>query len=198
MLAAFALLSARALWQGYDALDRGDAAMTAGDASEAIVWWRRAARWYVPLAPHVDRAYERLEKLAAQAEEQGDTALSLSAWRGVRNSIRATRSFYTPHEDRVDRADQKISELMAKLDTTPVALESRQAFHYELLKRDSMPSVGWSVVALLGLALWVASGFAFAVRGLDDADRLRKKAAAYSGLGIVLGLLIWLTGLALA
>ena len=44
----------RAVWQGCAAQAEGDAALARGDRDEAITRWRRAARWYVPLAPHVE------------------------------------------------------------------------------------------------------------------------------------------------
>ena len=58
-----------------------------------------------------------------------------------------------------------------------------------------MPSVAWSIVALFGLALWIGGGFAFALRGVDDNDRLVPKAAAYSGAAVAVGMLVWLLGL---
>lgn len=201
LLLCLGVISVRAIWEGYAALSRGDAAQVDGDSQAAVRWWRRSARWYLPLAPHVGRAYARLRNLGIAAEKQGDTKLALSAWRGVRSSIRATRSFYTPYSEYVDEADQHIAALMASLEVAqdrqrdPAEAEAR---HYALLKLDSMPSVLWSLVALLGMALWIGAGFAFALRAIDDRDRLVPSAAAYSGAGIVIGLVIWLTGLHLA
>lgn len=197
----FAVLSARALWEGRDALDKGQTAMAEGDGESAVRWLRRAARWYVPLAPHVGEAYESLEALATAAEQSGDPALALAAWTGIRSSVRATRSFYTPHEERMQRADVQIARLMAaqELASAPDSdPKAREAWHYALLQKNAMPSVGWSIVALLGLALWVGGGFGFALRGVDDQDKLVPKAAAYSGAAIAIGLLVWLTGLYLA
>ena len=76
--------------------------------------------------------------------------------------------------------------------------KEREAAHYELLKLDQMPSVFWSIFALFGLVCWIGAGFAFALRGVDDTDRLVPSAAAYSGAGIAFGLVVWLAGLHLA
>lgn len=195
------VITVRAMWQGRSALQRGDDAHLQEDSETAIRWWRRAARWYVPLAPHVGGAYERLRTLAQAAEGKGDIRVALAAWTGVRSSIRATRSFYTPYSEYVDEADTHISKLMAQLELAEDSRRDpveRQAWHYSLLKLDPMPSVFWSIVALFGLALWIAAGFAFALRAVDDNDRLVAKAAGYSGAGIAIGLLIWLAGLHLA
>ena len=47
LVAAFALavMLMRVLWDGRQALIAADEAMARGEISEAITWWRRAARW---------------------------------------------------------------------------------------------------------------------------------------------------------
>lgn len=193
------VLVTRAMWEGRDALARGDEAHEDGDSAEAIRWWRRAARWYVPGAPHVDGAYERLEALAEAAEQRGDVGTAIAAWTGVRSSVLATRSFYTPHPERKLRADEHLALLQAKNENPQVAgdatVEARRQWHYQLLQRDTQPSVGWTVFALLGMALWIGGGFAFALRGVDREDRLVPRAALYAGSAVALGLVLWLVGL---
>jgi hypothetical protein len=190
----------RALWQGKSALAAGDAAMERGDTHEAMGRWRRAARWYVPGASHVDRAYDRLETMAGQAEAQGDTNTALAAWRGIRGSILATRSFYTPHEHRLEPANQRIAALMAELETTDASgsRKERAEWHYQLLRRDPAPSVFWSVVALLGFASWLGGGFLFALRGVTRDDVLVPRTAMYAGVMVASGLIVWMIGLYLA
>lgn len=195
----------RAIWEGSQALADGDAALKQGDLDEAIGRWRRAARWYVPLAPHVSGAYERLEELARQAESRGDVDTALAAWRGIRGSILATRSFYTPHESRLEPANQRIAELMARLEAREPALAQsgetetqRASWHYELLTRDHSPSVFWSVIAILGFALWLGGGLLFALRGVTADDRLVLRNAAYAGIMVATGLFVWMLGLYLA
>lgn len=198
----FGVVVTRAVWEGRGALAEGDAAFERGDTGEAIRRWRRAARWYVPLGPHVGRAYDRMEDVARQAEAQGDTGTALAAWRGVRGSILATRSFYVPHEHRLDPANQRIAALMAQIEGSaadPGKTEAQRAeWHYTLLARDLSPSVLWSVIAILGLALWLGGGFLFALRGVTADDRLVPRTAAYAGLLIALGLIVWMLGLYLA
>lgn len=193
-----AVVVTRAVWQGRGALDDGDQALSAGDSEEAIRHWRRAARWYVPFAPHVTDAYDRLEALAALAEQKGDLRTALAAWQGVRGSILATRSFYTPHEERLEPANQKIAGLMARLDPTPPVDMSREqliAWHQELLARDEAPSVLWSVIAVLGFLVWIGGGVLFALRGVSPEDRLVRRPAIAAGLLVMVGLVVWLTGL---
>jgi hypothetical protein len=185
----------RVFWDGHAALARGDEALKNGDAALAMTEWRRAARWYAPGAPHVADAYDRLEVLARTAEDKGDAKTALDAWRAVRSSILATRSFYTPFPDRLARADERIAALMAKVDTATGTEEERRQFHYELLRRDDSPRVGWALVALLGFGAWVGGGFWFARRGVGEDGRLERRAAARAGLLIAAGILVWMLGL---
>lgn len=189
----------RAVWEGRSALSKGDAAQAAGNTSEAVTWWRRAARWYVPLAPHVNAAYDRLEDLAKKAEAKGDTKTALAAWRGIRGSILATRSFYVPHSDRLDPANKAIAALMARSESPSVdagkSEQQRADWHYALLARDESPSVFWSFIAILGFGLWVGGGVLMALRGVSREDRLVLRQAAYAGGMVLGGLVIWLLGL---
>src|SRR5690606_36113440 len=181
-------------------------AMASGQSEEAIRWWRRAARWYVPLSPHVGTAYDRLEELGAAAERDGDLDLALAAWRGVRGSILATRSFYTPHEERLEPANRRVAALMARVaaaspaDPLAAAAEEQspaeiEALHRELLARDEAPSVGWTALALLGFLLWIGGGVLFALRGVSAEDRLVARPAITAGVAVVAGLLVWMLGL---
>lgn len=188
----------RVFYDGRRALQAGDR-VVAADVREAIVHWRRAARWYAPGAPHVAGAYDRLENLAVEAEAHGDLITALEAWRAIRSSALATRSFYTPYADRLARANERIAVLMARQEgpgADPARDEAgRAAWHKALLDRDEAPSVGWSILALLGFAGWIGGGFRFAWRGLTEEDRLDRRQAALSGVMIAVGLLVWMVSL---
>jgi hypothetical protein len=189
----------RAVWEGRSALQKGSEAAEDGRLRDAVTWYRRAARWYVPLAPHVGRAYDRLEDIGSRAEQSGDVELALAAWRGVRSSIKATRSFYTPHAHRLDRANRRIAALMAIQEgprADPEATEAERAqWHYDLLDRDEAPSVAWSIIALLGFGMWLGGGLLFALRGVSAEDALVPRMAAASGVLVAVGLVIWMLGL---
>ena len=71
----------------------------------------------------------------------------------------------------------------------------RASWHLALLARDESPALGWTVLALLGLATWVGGGFLFAWRGVTAEDRLDRRAAALAGGLVAAGLLVWMLGL---
>ena len=73
-----------------------------------------------------------------------------------------------------------------------------ERWHLKQLKKTTAPSVGWSVLAVLGFVIWVTSAFVFAYRAISSDDRLLKKPALIWGGAIVLGLALWMMGLSLA
>jgi hypothetical protein len=189
----------RVFVDGRRALGEGDAAMARQDAAAALVGWRRAARWYAPLAPHVADAYDRMEALARAADEEGDRALALDAWRAIRSSVLATRSFYTPFADRLAAANDRIATLMAaeeqRAGAEPGDEAARRELHLGLLERDDSPSIPWTLLALAGFAAWVGGGFWLARRGVTADDRLDRRTATRAAVLIALGLLLWMLGL---
>jgi hypothetical protein len=195
------VLVTRAVWEGRGALADGDAALARGDTRTAIEHWSRAARWYAPLAPHVEQAYERLEQVATQAEAAGDPETAVVAWRAVRSAVLATRAIYTPHAERRTRADARIAALMATQAAGPAPADAgatvaaRTAFYGKQLADDGAPSRAWALIALAGFGLWIGGAVHFARRGLDAADQLVGRAAGTSGGLIAVGVLVWVVGL---
>ncbi|MDQ3368636.1 MAG: hypothetical protein M3680_24675, partial [Myxococcota bacterium] len=100
VLAALGALGIRVVLEGRRALAAGDAALSARRTADAIAAWETSARWYLPLAPHVDDAYARLTGLA-----RSDAKHALLAWRAVRRAALATRSLWTPHAGELAEAD---------------------------------------------------------------------------------------------
>src|SRR5213076_3120816 len=86
VIAAIGACGVRVVVEGRRALAAGDAALAEGRVADAIAGWETAARWYLPFAPHVDEAYERLILLADK-----DHRSALAAWRAVRSAALATR-----------------------------------------------------------------------------------------------------------
>jgi hypothetical protein len=198
VLVGLGVVVTRVFWDGRAALAEGDAAVARGDVPGAIERWRRAARWYAPGAGHVEAAYERLEALAREAEGHADRATALEAWRAIRSSILATRSFYTPFPTRLEAANQRIAALMAEEEVAADAKKDaaeRRGWHLALLEKDESPSLPWTLLALSGFAAWVGGGFWFARRGVTAEDKLDRRTAIRSGLLVAVGLLAWMLGL---
>ena len=189
-------VSSHARWQD------AEAHFSTGDTRGAVDRWGRAARLYVPGSPSASRSLARLEEVAALEESRGNTELALSAWRELRASIRATRSFYTPSADRLARADQHIAKLAASSENPSLDraadLAARERWHAHQLAIDDAPSLGFSLLALLGLALWLGGALGFLSKSLDDQDRWLAGPTLRWTIVIVAGFALLVVGVACA
>ncbi len=188
-----AVLSVRAVTSSRSHLQRGDALRDAGDLDGAILAYRRSARWYAPANPYVPEALDRLATLATEAEAQGEAERSLAAWRSVQGAILATRSFYTPHHDRLVRAEEALERGRAasgpRVSVRPGAEASTEA---------SRPHLIWTLVLLAGWIAWTGGAFAFAQRALDEEDRVVAAPARLWGSVVLIGFGLFVIGMALA
>ncbi|MFH2010166.1 MAG: hypothetical protein ABI333_26445 [bacterium] len=171
-------------------------------SQDAIVHYRRAARWYAPGNGYGTRALDGLTRLGKLAERQGDRQTALMAHRAIRRAILGARSFYTPHADRLARANRHIARLTARQQGGETAgaeqLARAEAWHLKRLQASTAPSVAWSILALLGFLGWVAGALLFIYRAITPEDRLVGRQALIWGGVILAGLLLWLLGLSQA
>jgi len=194
VLATLGALAIRVVVEGRTALAEGDEAAAAGRTDDAIAGWETAARWYLPLAPHVDEAYARLTVLATERGARG-----LAAWRAMRSAALATRHLWTPHADDLAAANAKIAELASRDPEGAAAAgpdaETRRRFHTERLARDPRPGSGAIVLAIVGIACWL-TGIGVALRrGFDAAGRPARRPALVGAALTVAGLAAWAVGL---
>jgi hypothetical protein len=188
VLGIVAALAIRVVVEGRAALVEGETAEQRGRAAEAIRAYEAAARWYLPLAPHVDEAYGRLGALARST----DPAVSLAAWRSIRAAARATRSLWTPHAGDLAAADEAIATISARV---PGAATADPAWHRERLARDPRASAGGLTLAAIGILLWLGGAVLLVRRGLDASGALVRRPALASGIAILLGVACWAAGL---
>jgi hypothetical protein len=193
--------SARALIEARAEQARAEQAFARADLDLAITYLRRAARWNAPFNVYAQDAFERLEKLAADLERQGDRARALTAYRAVHASIHASRGLWASEEARLQRADRHIARLMASeppagVDASLTAEQRQELYLSQLAGRR--PSAFWVVFALSGFATWVTAAAVFLLRGVDRQGRVVRRIARRSGLVLLLGWLAFALGLRLA
>jgi hypothetical protein len=196
------LLVGRVVWGSRQELAAGRAEYARGDRDGAVIHLGRAAHWYAPGNPFVTDALEELRRIGRQAEMGDQTDLALSAYRAIRSSCLGTRSFYTPHADRLAEANRRIATLMANQPPPPVdrdkTVSQRRDEHLALLERVEQPDPLWSVLACVSFLAWIGGAFGFFLRGLDrDLKLLRRPAMLWGGL-VVAGLAVWIVSLLLA
>lgn len=197
-----AVVAVRVVTSSRAEMAEADRLRARGDLDGAVVHYRRAARWYAPGNPYSSAALTELGEIGRDAERRGATEAALAAYRAIRAAIMSTRSFYTPHRDRLEAANERIAELMASLPPPPIdAGKSRaelRAEHLALLSADDRPSVPWTIVLLLGFFGWVGGAFVFVTRAVDEEDRLVGAEARRWGTVVVVGLGLFVLGMALA
>jgi hypothetical protein len=200
--AIFFLLAVRVVTASSAELAEAERLRERGDLGAAIAHYRRAARWYAPGNPYSVEALDRLAEIARRAEEIGDSDLALAAWRSVRGAVLGARSFYIPHSERLSEADEHIASILGALPPPPIdaarSPEERRALHLTLLRDVRRPSVGWGLLALIGLATWLGAGFAFLIRAVDEDDRIIARPAQLWGTIWIVGFGLFAIGLTMA
>jgi hypothetical protein len=186
--AVLGALAIRVVVEGRAAIARGDEAMASGRTTHAIRAYETAARWYLPLAPHVDDAYVQLRTLAASS----DPTVALAAWRAIRGAARATRTLWTPHADDLAAADAALATLSAGV---PAAATTDPGWHREQLARDGRPSIAAAALAGIGLVTWLAGAWILVRRGMSREGTLVRRPALGAAAALVLGVACWAVGL---
>jgi hypothetical protein len=204
-LAALAVLmcvmSARALFEARAESARATAALAQGDVELAIVRLRSGARWVAPFNVYADEALDRLALLAAAEESAGRTARALMGYRAIHASIHASRSFYTPHEELLVRADERIAALMAEEPPAKIeqgrSLEQRKADYLALLQPSGPHPLG-VLLAFAGFVGWVGSAIVFLLWGVDQEGRVLRPLGRRSVLCLLVGWIAFAVGLRIA
>jgi hypothetical protein len=195
------VMTLRALLEARAEAAQASAALHTGDLDGAIVHLRGSARWDAPFNGYAAGARERLIQLAEACEARGDHVRALAAWRSLHAAIMATRSFYTPHQEQLARADERIAGLMAR--EPPPAIEAqrseadRKADYLELLQPHD-PNPFGVLLACLGFVTWVGSAVVFLSWGVDREGRILRAIARRSVLFLLLGWIAFAVGLRIA
>ncbi|MET0390451.1 MAG: hypothetical protein ABW321_31050, partial [Polyangiales bacterium] len=196
-----AVIGTRVLLSARAELAEAEALLARHDEDAAVVHLRRAARWYAPLSPYHVRALAQLTTLAQAAEQRGDTARALAAYRAVRGSILATRSLYVPERPQLQAANEHIARLLSREPAPGIdagkTVEQLRREHLALLTPIPGPNVFWSCVLLAGFACWVGSAFAFSVRAIDAEDHWVRSEVQRWGSLIALGFGLFVLGMVL-
>jgi hypothetical protein len=178
----------------------GVAAEERGEVNEAIRFYLDAGRLYVPGSPFTRGALDRLDAIGVAQVTKGDYATARAAFEAERAALLGTRSFYTPHAERLPSLDRRLSRLLAATEdrASPATFEERARWHAERLAERPRPKISFVLLALLGLGIWVASAVAFFRKGVDANLALRRAPAAFAGAGFLVGLALFLICLRLA
>jgi HAMP domain-containing protein len=162
VLAALGTLSLRALIVGQNALEQAEQAFDRGDLRESVRQARRAAGSYVPFAPHVDAAYQRLIVIARGAEAFGQRHVAAFAWNAVRAAAIEGSAVGVAPRPELEQANKSLARIASRLDAPGASSDPKAERHLlttlERPGRFSTPSMAalaaGLLLVLLGLC-WV-------------------------------------------
>lgn len=198
----WSVVYARVLVESRAAFLEGERLLGEYRLEDAVYAHREAAMWYAPLNPFVGKAHERLWQVGRKAELAGDDQLALQAYRAVRSSIMATRSFFTPGAETLRAANERISRLMARAPHSPAfagrSKEELRKMHYLLLEENDQPDPFWSLLLIAGFFLWIGAVLYFIFRGLDRSLRPVRDHALRGAWMFLVGMAMWIAGMFLA
>jgi hypothetical protein len=112
-LVSFALGTFRTLERGQQELASSDAAFDRGELETALLHARRAALLYVPGAPHVTAAYERIRAIALGSERAREPVMAAAAWRAMRAAAIETAHSWQPHGFELAEANAQLERLLS-------------------------------------------------------------------------------------
>jgi tetratricopeptide (TPR) repeat protein len=143
----------------------GEEAYKGGGYKEAITHYERAIKWYTPFSRSVRLAVERLWEIGNAAEDQTDFNLALEAYRSLRSSLYAIRSFYLPFKAWIPRSEAKIASLMARTSHAEgqgaEKLQRDTTRFTQILQRKKAPQMGGTVLVVIGFLGWIGASIGF-------------------------------------
>jgi HAMP domain-containing protein len=192
IVAALGVLAIRTLVTGEEALDEAERAFDRGDLRESVRQARRAASAYLPFAPHVDSAYQRLVVIARGAEAAGRPHVAAFAWNALRSAALETSAPGLFPRPELEQANRSLARLASRLEKSRAApdpkAESDLLTSLERPPRATAPPVG---ALAAGLLLVVAGLFWGGIFGVTAEGRLVARQALLALGLIVVGAACW-------
>ena len=192
-----AIVCIRSFWGSRECYLQGEEQLQKGNYIRAVTFYDRSLHWYTPFNPYIERAAQRLWEIGNRAEEQGDTKLALIAYRTIRHSFYAARSFYTPGKDWISKCETRIAALAGS--QLRSKYEKNQLISGFAIKSQVVlgPSVLWSAVVVFSFFGWVGSVIAIIFFSLRPPRKIRKissSALPWTGLGLFF-FALWIVGM---
>jgi len=91
----------------------GEKALKERNYKDAMTGYEWTIRMYTPFSSKVKDSCQKIWDIGQEYERRGQTDWALIAYRGLRSSIYAIRSAYTPHGEWIPRTDHRIRQLEA-------------------------------------------------------------------------------------
>ena len=108
---ALVLMAGATQYRQWVQYSRGKAAEAARNPIAAIAGYESAIHMYTPGSPIVARSAQALWDIGMAFEAQRDSERALIAYRALRSSFFASRSFFLPGKEWIQRCNEKIVTL---------------------------------------------------------------------------------------
>ncbi len=192
LIGLVAVLTARVITRGSASLELSDAAFDRGDLETATLEARTAALAYVPGAPHVAAAYERMAAIARGSEAEGRYAVARTAWSSVERAALETAHWFDPRTTELEEARLGLARLdRVERARTGEGVDTSAPPHAALAERKALGRTsaerGVQLTILVLAFVLLLAGFAGAgLWGITVEGRTNRRALVV-GLGLVLG-----------
>jgi len=108
-----AMIWGRAYYSQQKYYSDGEKALKERNYKDAMTGYEWTIRMYTPFSSKVKDACQKIWDIGRNYERRGQTDWALLAYRGLRSSIYAIRSAYTPYGEWIHRTDVRIRQLEA-------------------------------------------------------------------------------------
>lgn len=109
----FAMVWVKTYFAGHAQYVEGEKNYQTNNLKDAITSYETAIHMYTPFSGYVPASAERLWEIGQGFERSGDYDWALIAYRSLRSSFYAVRSFYTPYQEWIDRSEKQIDLVLA-------------------------------------------------------------------------------------
>jgi len=173
----FIMVWVRAFYGSMKTYRQGEEYLKNGQYVKAVTFYDRSIHWYTPLNPYVRRSADRLWEIGRHAEGRGDVRLALIAFRAIRRSFYAARSFYTPGKDWIERCDIRISKLVPPSPRGKDVSGNSDAVTENITNntKDTAPDIFWTMILEISLFGWIGSVIGLIIFTLGMKEEQQKR-----------------------
>ncbi|MEZ4223972.1 MAG: hypothetical protein R3B13_23690 [Polyangiaceae bacterium] len=192
LVLALGLFTLRQVSDGEAEMRASDRAFNQDDLALATLHARRAATAFAPGAPHVDRAYRRLEAIATGAEATSRQAEATAAWRAMRSAALETRHLWVTMPRQLQQANDNLARLQVSAEQGDQEDRARrlERAQRELAANDA-PDGRWLLALSLGFLLALAGLAGVGLRGVTPNGSLDRRGARWGALVSAVGVTLW-------
>jgi len=154
----------------------------------------RSIKWFLPLNPYVKKSINMLFAIGEKLEREGKNKKALFAYRTVRSSLFACRSFYTPGKVYIETAEKKIENLLLRDKT--IANNLGKTFIEKAFNIKTDTNIIWTILMELGLLGWVGTVITYILKnGEIRVYQFSLKIIPYGVIIFLLFYLLWIVGM---